>query len=177
MSKSEYFRLSTHFNKKIVSIFDKISDMVEEGDDVVLGDKELYNKIGEIYALMTLKYQLFYNLENKKKQQEEPKTYSAPQVSESEKTRLLTIKKANDLYKELYLDWIRDLDSQVPYSTKDKAELIKEKYIKLAERFNLPLRNDTSLGQAKEVCNQINNLMNNISELSSQSYNINAYKE
>lgn len=178
LSKEEYFRITSKFNKKIVSIFDECSKMLDGPieNDSLLGDKELCDKICDVYAIMAVKYELSYDPVTKKAKTEEKPKYTS-QISESEKERINQIKKANDMYNQLYFDWIRDLDNQSPQSTRNNAKLIKEKFEKMRERFNMPLSSSTSTGMAKEVCAQINNLMDSITDLSRESYNISSYEK
>ena len=178
LSKEEYFRISSKFNKKIVSIFDECSKMLVGPieNDSLLGSKDTCDKICDVYALMAIKYELCFDTEAKKEKTEQKQTIIA-QISESEKERINQIQKANEMYNQLYFDWIRDLDNQSPQSTRDKAKLIKDKFEKMRERFKMPLNKNTSLGMAKEVCSQINNLMDNITDLSHESYNISSYEK
>lgn len=177
LSKEEYFRLSSKFNKKIVGIFDECSKMLVGPieNDSLLGSKDTCDKICDVYALMAIKFELCFD--PYKKEKSEVKTNYTFQISNTEKERINQIQKANDMYNQLYLDWIRDLDKQTPQSTRDKASLIKEKFNKMRERFNMPLAPSTSLGMAKEACSQINNLMASITDLSHESYNISSYEK
>ncbi|MBR3885807.1 MAG: hypothetical protein IKJ33_05075 [Clostridia bacterium] len=101
-----------------------------------------------------------------------------PEMSEAEKERRKCIKEANDLYDELCLDFMRDLEKQYSASTKDMYEhFVNVKFKKFVERFNMPLSNDVSVGQAKEACGQIKNLMDYVSKISQNAYTISVYSE
>lgn len=101
-----------------------------------------------------------------------------PEMSEAEKERRKCIKEANDLYDELCLDFMRDLEKQYSASTKDMYEhFVNVKFKKFVERFNMPLSNDVSVGQAKEACGQIKNLMDYVSKISENAYTISVYSE
>ena len=88
------------------------------------------------------------------------------------------IKKANDLYDELCLDFMRDLEKQYSASTKDMYEtFVNVKFKKFVERFSMPLDGSVSVGQAKEAYSQIMNLMDYISKISENAYTISVYSE
>ena len=95
-----------------------------------------------------------------------------------ENERKMWIKKANDLYDELCLDFMRDLEKQYSASTKDMYEtFVNVKFKKFVERFSMPLDGSISVGQAKEAYSQIMNLMDYISKISENAYTISVYSE
>ncbi len=111
-----------------------------------------------------------------KSAQGKPTIKYIPEISPAEQERLKTIKQANDLYQELCLDFMRDLEKQYSESTKDMYEIfVNVKFKKFTERFNMPLSNDVSIGQAREAYAQIRNLMNYISKISENAYTISVY--
>ena len=114
----------------------------------------------------------------KAQMEERKQNAKPPEMSESEKERRLWIKKANDLYDELCLDFMRDLEKQYSTSTKDMYEtFVNVKFKKFVERFAMPLDSGVSVGQAKEAYAQIRNLMDYISKISENAYTISVYSE
>lgn len=88
-----------------------------------------------------------------------------------ETARLAAIEKANAKYQEFCLDFMRDLEKQYSASSRDLYEsFINGKFKKFTERFNFPLPSNTSEGMAKEICNQIDNMINQISNIAQNSY-------
>jgi len=176
LSKENYYRITSKLNKKIVSIFDDCGKLMNDTieNDSLLGKKEICDKICDLYVLMAVKYELYFN---PVKENKEIQSVPVTEISDSEKERLNFINKTNDLYNQLEYDWIRDVKKQTPQSTLDKANLIISKFKKFSERFQFPLSTSTSFGMAKEACSQINNLMNSITDLSHESYNISSYEK
>ena len=112
----------------------------------------------------------------KAQMEERKQNAKAPEMSEVEKERRLWIQKANDLYDELCLDFMRDLEKQYSTSTKDMYDyFVNVKFKKFVERFHMPLDKGVSVGQAKEACGQIQNLMDYISKISENAYTIGVY--
>ena len=98
--------------------------------------------------------------------------------NEKEQARLRAIKKANDKYEEFCLDFMRDLEKQVPLSTRDMYEtFINEKFAKFQNRFNMPLANSASEGLATEAMYQIDLMIDYISKIKENSYVTSVYKE
>lgn len=175
-SKNEYLRIITKLNAKFTNAYQELYSYVQGMDE----DKSYW-----LYAKDILKDGLdateYFNKIDIKYLKEEPqkKVVSMPQQfvkSKAEQEREFYINKANDLYNQLYLDWIRDLESQYSFSTRDKYYACIEKFNKFNERFQMPLKSTVSTGMAKEVCNQINNLMNSITDISSESYSVGLYR-
>ncbi|MBO5344940.1 MAG: hypothetical protein J6A51_03485, partial [Clostridia bacterium] len=97
-------------------------------------------------------------------------------VSPAEQERRAMIERANNLYDELCIDFMRDLQSQYALSSKDLYEnFVNVKFKKFVERFQMPLSSSTSTGTANEVAAQIRNLMNYISKISENSYTTSVY--
>lgn len=86
------------------------------------------------------------------------------------------VKKANELYVEFCQDWLRDLEKQVPFSTKDQYNALLAKFSKLQKTFSFPLAKNTKEGKAKESCKQLNDLMDRATKISSESYTIGMYR-
>ena len=99
-----------------------------------------------------------------------------PTISPAEQERQDAIKKANDLYEELCQDFMRDLQNQYAFSSRDMYEnFMNVKFKKFVERFPMPLSNSVSVGTANEAASQIRNLMNYISKISENSYTTSVY--
>ncbi len=91
--------------------------------------------------------------------------------NEKEQTRLQVIKQANDKYEEFCLDFMRDLEKQVPLSTRDMYEtFMNEKFANFQNKFNMPLDNSVSEGFAREAMYQIELMIEYISKISQNSY-------
>ena len=100
----------------------------------------------------------------------------APVESPAEQERKLWVKKANDLFVELQLDFMRDLEKQYSASTKDMYEnFVNVKFKKFVETFQMPLSENTNIGRAKEVYGQIRKLIDYISSISENAYTISVY--
>ena len=114
----------------------------------------------------------------KAQMEERKQNAKPPQMSESEKERRMWIQKANELYDELCLDFMRDLEKQYSLSTRDMYEtFVNVKFKKFVERFNMPLDNSVSVGHAKEAYAQIKNLMDYVSKISENAYTVSVYGE
>lgn len=87
------------------------------------------------------------------------------------------IRKANSLYEEFCLDFLRDLQKQYSQSTKDLYEQLVAKFEKFQRTFNMPLgeSSDVSTGRAKEAYGQIQKFIESVSEISSASYTISVF--
>ncbi len=84
--------------------------------------------------------------------------------------RLASIGEANNLYEELTKDCIVDLRNQFSASSYDLYKDFVVKYQKFLSENAMPLRNNASTSQAKEICRQLKKLIANISYISEQSY-------
>ena len=94
----------------------------------------------------------------------------------AEQERKAWVKKTNDLFDELCLDFMRDLEKQYSMSSKDMYEnFVNVKFKKFVETFKMPLAESTSIGQAKEAYGQIRKLMEYISTISENSYTVSVY--
>ena len=100
-----------------------------------------------------------------------------PAVSPQIQARLKLIKKANDMYEEFCLDFMRDLEKQYALSSKDLyEEFVNVRFKKFTERFPMPIPDNATEGYAQEVINQINILINHVSKISENSYVTSVYK-
>ncbi len=134
----------------------------------------------DIQALENLKAQEEKERLEQMKPKTEPKPLRKvePVGNPDEEERKAWIKKANDLYDELCMDFMRDLEKQYSQSTKDMYEnFVNVKFKKFVERFNMPLSNSVSVGQAKEAYSQIRNLMDYVSKISENAYTISVYSK
>ena len=74
------------------------------------------------------------------------------------------------------LDYVRDLEKQLPFSAKDLYNKFLEKLNKFKTQFHMPLTRDDSIGHAKECCGKIRKLMEEVSFISENAYTISMYK-
>jgi len=178
VSKECYLEVVTELNNKIAKIIDNVDKFAGQTTGHFVGNPNFYGELAKIFRLVTenmdIKYLQRIDLEDNIETKLKP---IVPQKSQSEIERESFINKANDLYNQLCLDWIRDLEKQVPHSSKDRYKAFIAKFNKFNETFEMPLMKTTTLGKAKEACNQINNLMNYISDISSEAYTTSVYDE
>ena len=97
------------------------------------------------------------------------------EISQAEKDRLNTINKANSLFDELCVDFMRDLEKQYAYSSKDLYEKFLKKFEMFTKKYPMPLSSDVSAGYARECMMQIRKLMDMVSEISENSYAISVF--
>ena len=96
--------------------------------------------------------------------------------SMKEESRLRAIDRANSLYDELCMDFMRDLQAQYSLSSRDMyEEFVNVKFKKFVERYPMPIASDASEGYANEVAYQIQNLMDYVSKISENSYVTSVY--
>ena len=95
----------------------------------------------------------------------------AVEISPKEQERRAAILRANSLYEELCIDFMRDLEKQVPITAKHMyEEFVDVKFKNFVERYPMPIASDASEGYAKEVIFQLNKLIDYISKISQSSY-------
>lgn len=137
---------------------------------------EFFNSSTEVAQGFAVEY---LNQQKEKKAAESEKTKNAVEVSRLKKPaqptelspRLKLIKKANDMYEEFCLDFMRDLEKQYAFSSKDLyEEFVNVRFKKFTEIFPMPIPNSASEGYAGEVINQINILIDHVSKISQNSY-------
>lgn len=98
--------------------------------------------------------------------------------NDAEQKRLQLIEKANSYYEEFCLDFMRDLEKQVPFSASDMyEEFIGVKFAKFIKTYNMPLSNNVSEGVATEVIYQINLMIDYISKIKQNSYVTSVYEK
>lgn len=98
------------------------------------------------------------------------------EMNDTDKEHIKYINMANNLYQELMLDYVRDLEKQLPFSAKDLYNKFLEKLNKFKTQFHMPLTRDDSIGHAKECCGKIRKLMDEVSFISENAYTISMYK-
>ncbi|MBR7172332.1 MAG: hypothetical protein IKD36_00885 [Clostridia bacterium] len=185
---AEFSSLTTALNKKMIAALKTCSAKVAVVEDLGFGLAETGK---EVFADFATELSIFNShminaakkdkafrddvqAEIEKAKLERSKV--EPTISPAEQERLAAIKKANDLYEELCLDFMRDLEKQYALSSKDMYEyFVDVKFKKFVERFHMPLSNSTSLGTANEAQAQIKNLMNYVSKISENSYTTSVY--
>ena len=97
-------------------------------------------------------------------------------VSPKEDSRRKAISRANDMYQEFCMDFMRDLHAQYSLSSRDMYEhFVNVKFKKFVERYPMPIASDASEGYANEVIYQIQNLMDYVSKISENSYVTSVY--
>lgn len=150
---------------------------------------EVCNKIIEFFGSSVYILQQFANeylAEIKKQKQEindkrtiiDSSKIVKPVVDKQTLERQKLIKEANDKYEEFCLDFMRDLEKQYAYSSKDLYEqFVNVRFKKFVERYPIPIPNDASEGYAKEVINQINILIDHVAKISENSYITSVFKE
>jgi len=178
ISKEDFLKIVSGLNKKLTNNFNVLNKFSQNAEGLLLGDIEVVTALSDSFKKITK------NLDPKNLKEDEfdeflkdLKKVPAGDKSESEIQREFYIARANDLYNQLQFDWMRDLNKQVPFSAKERYNAYMTKFNKFSERFQMPLAEDTSLGMAKEICAQINNLMDYISNISSEAYSISPYSE
>ncbi len=173
--KREFLHKVTSLNQKLEGVIDKVVGYIDVSKDWSLGAPARFE-----FASMAFKEEI-HNLDIKYlKQTADEKIEPAKKVvmgmSDSEKERLNEIEKANAMYDELCLDFMRDLEKQYSHSTKDMyRNFVDVKFKKFVERFNMPLSNSVSIGHARECQGQIKNLMDYVSTISENAYTIGVY--
>jgi len=165
-TKENFLKIVTKYHKKMDTSLNKILNIVKRDDIGLVGDVELYEVLQNMIALVTDKM----DIKNLKKEIKDNKTVCSEKKNPTDNEKTNLINKANNLFMQLRLDFMRDLEQQVPYSARDKYEFFMNKYEKFIKSFSMPLSNDTSIGMAKEACVQIQNLMDYVSYISSESY-------
>ena len=181
LSDLEFLKIVCEYNKKIAELlensFEKIDNLyvVGPGFDIMLTDfiNNFKTNIQSVEQYKTM----VLDEENAKKQTIAVKPAAiASQISPKEQERIEWINKANDLYNQLCVDFMRDLEKQVPQSTRDMYRyFIDVKFAGFVKRFQPPLSNSATVGMAKEAYSQINKLMDYITEISKNSYTISVY--
>lgn len=169
-SKKRYLEVVTELNERIIRHMENADKYVKESTGYFFGNKEIYGKLTEIFKTLVKDMNIKYLKEEQSRGISKIKEPQIIKKSEAEVEREKYIEKANDLYMQLRLDWMRDLESQVPYLSRDKYQAFLNKFNKFNDTFEMPLVKTTSIGKAKEACDQINNLMNNISNISETAY-------
>lgn len=93
------------------------------------------------------------------------------EVEDNDQERINCIEKANDLYKTLCNDFMIDLEKQIPYSVrKDYENFINVSFKDFVDKYKMPLSRLSSKKKAVTCCTAINNLFDEISEISSKAY-------
>ena len=166
-TKREFLKNLLKINKKIIASMEELEKLEVSGDEFKMLSPEVmvYHKDGFILLTDMLDPK---NLAEETKV--EPRKVNQATESQEEKERKALVSKANSMYFELKLDWVRDLESQAPYSVKDQVNAFMDKLARFEKSFAFPLSSDTPSNTAKEAISQIQNLMNKVSEISSQSY-------
>lgn len=163
-----------------IKSFDKYGD----------GYGDIYRSVVEFFSSSVELVQGFardYLADIKKKKQEDSEKLqeinksskiSKPVVTSKQlSARQMLIKEANDKYEEFCLDFMRDLEKQYAFSSKDLyEEFINVRFKKFVERYPMPVSDSASEGYAREVLNQINILINHVSKISENSYVTSVYK-
>ncbi len=185
---SKFAELTASVNKKIIAQLRMCGDKVAGVEDFEMGYAEqgvlLFNDFANELTILNgriielgmhdKEFRASVQAEIDKARMEKSKVESVKSSTEQE--RLDMIEKANSLYDELCLDFMRDLQSQYALSSKDMYEtFVNVKFKKFVERFHMPLSKNTSIGMAKEACSQIQNLMNYVSKISENSYVTSVY--
>jgi len=185
---SKLAELTASVNKKIIAQLRMCGDKVAGVEDFEMGYAEqgvmMFNDFAHEFEILNARvvelgsqdkeFRASVQAEIDKARLEKSKV--EPVKSSAEQERLDMIEKANSLYDELCLDFMRDLQSQYALSSKDLYEnFVNVKFKKFVERFHMPLAKNTSIGMAKEACAQIQNLMNYVSKISENSYVTSVY--
>jgi len=175
--KREFLHKVTSLNQKLAAVIDKVVGYINASKDWSLGSSARFE-----FASMAFKEEInnmdIKFLNQSASEKIEPAKKVVIGISDSERERLNEIAKANALYDELCLDFMRDLEKQYAHSTKDMyRNFVDVKFKKFVERFNMPLSNNVSIGHARECQGQIKNLMDYISTISESSYTIGVYEK
>jgi len=182
----EYHKIITRNLKEMKNLMQKTRPFLE---DWKLFDKDvvyIFETALRDFSLSVSATTKMINDHNNKKKQEEidgfrkenPEKTIKYEISEKEQERINAINEANALYDELCLDFMRDLEKQYSLSTRDMYEtFVNVKFKKFVERFNMPLDNSVSVGQAREAYAQIKNLMDYVSKISENAYTVSVYGE
>ena len=175
-NKRLYLVATENLNKKVVKQLREIVSYAHKQGDWAIGQVDQLLMITSVFGTITSDFSAKNLLPEEEKQQpNNTRKIVLSGMSEGEKIRLKAISDANSLYDELCLDFMRDLEKQYAWSSKDLYEKFLQKFEKFTTRFKMPLSNDVSFGYACECIMQIRKLMDMVSEISENSYNIVAY--
>ncbi len=190
MGDREFAESASTMNKKIKDCLTSGTVTVEDWFGSNLRFSEIYMEVLKLFSNsemlvsgQSLILNASYELEQlgKQMQDDERRKLAAsaePVVSAQEQERRDYIKKANDMYAELCNDTMRDLQNQVPLSTRDMYEyFVDVKFAKFVKQFDMPLAANANLGVAREACAQLVNLQNYVSSISANSYTTSVYGE
>ncbi len=179
--KDEFMRIIKNYNNRFEINLDSIINIVNEIDDFGLGNNDSF--VEACHSFNIYDYPELYGTETKSEQKVQPATNSeeksVPSISKLEKERLAYIDKANELYDELVKDFMRDLEKQVPTSTYDLYKnFVDVRFANFVKRNPMPLdRTTITVGKAKDICRELNQMIDYISYISSQSYTIGKFSE
>ena len=153
------------------------------------GYKNIFTDLAEYFrlnfelakAVVSFEREVRKQSEKREKQltmiEEKSKAVKLP-INKAEERRKNLIEKANSYYEEFCMDFLRDLEKQVPLSTRDLyKEFIDVKFAKFAKTFKMPLSDSASEGLATEVIYQINLMIDYIAKIKENSYVTSVYKE
>lgn len=168
--KESYLKILNKFNNESTKIIKKLKKKsIDLGEHFL--SAQISSKVAEQSFEKLMKNMSIDNLRPAKIEENNKTKTIEVGISPVEQERRFLVKKANDMYLELELDFIRDLKSQVALSTFDKYKNFMDvKYKKFKENFNMPLSDNASAKQAKTAILQIESLKDAISEISEQSY-------
>lgn len=182
LDKQEFSRIISKKNFNIDNLLNTIINNVAKFDVFNQGYGEKFGKINENFNVLD-----YPELSMQKSKTDskiiEPTIESKsvvykPELDLSEIERREIIDKANKLYDELVNDCIKDLNKQVSASSYDLyKDFVENRFANFVKQYSMPLKRDASTAEAKEVCRQINKLMDRITYISEQSYSINKFSE
>jgi len=159
-------------NKRIIKNLIELSSS-NNLPEFVLVDDFTFDQLIELFYSFTDKVEKIKVTEKKETKNE---STNIKFIESTNKEKIDYVKKANDLYVEFCQDWLRDLKCQIPHSTNGQYKSLLTRIEKFQTNFNFPLKKGTQEWIAKEACKQINELMNRITNISSESYTIGMYR-
>ncbi len=172
ISDKEFYRIIVKQNIKLLDILQKANDKIGTWPDINEVFDLLYQAIRGDFSdsaqTIYFKGVVQYNTERVANIQVRK---VEPVINEKEQERLSAISRANALYDELCLDFMRDLEKQYSHSVKDMYDyFVNVKFKKFTERYPMPIDNNVSVGYAVEVASQIKSLMEYVSKISENAY-------
>ena len=170
-SFEEYKLAIQKLNYKVVESLKKIDKFINNKENQFLDKSDVYESVASYVDEINQRINAMLLGVELGKEKEEVRIIESVK-SKEQIERENAVKKANDMFNQLELDWIRDLKNQFSFSVKERVDAFMKKYEAFKERFKFPLAPNTSIGRANEAIRQINVLMNNISDISSETYSI-----
>jgi len=192
-NERDYFKLINNYYSRMIASLTNLAKIADYPNLTIEKYGEGYKKLFEslanyfklnvemIKTIISDERETRKNLEKKEKEKaiaEAKAKALKPIPNEREIFRQQLIVKANEYYDEFCLDFLRDLEQQIPFSTRDLyKEFIEVRFANFVKRFNMPLSKDASIGKANEVIYQINLMIEYIEKIKENSYVTSVYGE